>query len=277
MFNVDQAVADWRRQMASGGLRNPALLDELESHLRGEWRGLVAAGTPVDQAFQLAVSRLGSPGHLRTEFNKLANARCWPVTICSWLFVAAIILMAMLFSVRLLAGKLSPLLFVHILSVTAGYGAAFLAGGFSILYVCFRLFHALSSDRQRALARAVLLFSQLSAGLVIAGMALGMFWYHQHFGRYLKGDPKEIGALGVFAWFVVLAALQRGGRVSERVTMLMCIGGNVVVSLAWFGAAILVNSQRMPPYLPLALSVFLGIQLVFLVIGRAPAAEAAES
>src|SRR5580658_7153828 len=110
MFNVDEAMAHWRGQMAAGGVSNPALLNELESHLREDLRALVSAGAPEAQAFQLAVSRLGKAGPLRTEFKKLASARCWPVAIGSWLFVGALVLMAAWMSKALLAGKVGLLL-----------------------------------------------------------------------------------------------------------------------------------------------------------------------
>ena len=34
MFNLEKAIADWRRQMTKGGIRAGEVLDELESHLR---------------------------------------------------------------------------------------------------------------------------------------------------------------------------------------------------------------------------------------------------
>jgi hypothetical protein len=168
---------------------------------------------------------------------------------------------------------------VHIFTITLGYGAGFFAGAFGIFYVCYRLFHALSLDRRQSLHRAVLLFSQLAAGLVIAGFVLAMVWCHQHYGKYFLGDPKEAGGLGVAIWFVVLSVMQRR-RVSERAIMLMCLGGNLMVNLAWFGAGILDASQRMPAgaagYWPLAFAVLLGIQILFLVMGLAPAPEKAD-
>jgi hypothetical protein len=280
MFDLEQAISDWRRQALAAGIKTPALLDELESHLREDIRLLTSAGKSQAQAFQLAVLRLGNPGPLRTEFNKLEHPAWWPVTIGSWLFVGALILMTVLLSRRLFAGKLNLLLLVHILSFTAGYGAAFLAGSFGIFYVCCRLLRALSPSRQQSLGRAVLMLSHLSAGLVITGMVLGMFWSHQHLGRYLTGDIREFGALCVIIWFVALLVMQRYGQMSERTAMLMCIGGNVIVSLAWFGAAILISDpwtrvHGMASYLPLALAVFLGMNLLFLAIGMAPAPEEA--
>src|SRR6266566_9863620 len=84
-------------------------------------------------------------------------------------------------------GKPSLLLIAHILTLTAGYSAAFLTGGFGIYYVCCRWFRALSPARQEALGRAVFSFSQLSVVLVVTGLLLGMFWCEQNRGGYFAG------------------------------------------------------------------------------------------
>jgi hypothetical protein len=111
---------------------------------------------------------------------------------------------------------------------------------------------------------------------VVAGFVLAMVWCHQHYGKYLLGDPKEVGALGVAIWFVVLSFMQRR-RMSERAVMLMCLGGNIIVSLGWFGANFLEASQKMQAgtvgYWPAAFAVFLGMQILFLVMGLATAPE----
>jgi hypothetical protein len=276
MHDVEQKITEWRRQMLAAGIKPPITLDELENHLREDIRAHISAGNSEEQAFHLAVSRVGTPGALRTEFSKLKRPACWPEKIGRWLFAVAVMVMAVELSRRMLAGRLNLLLGVHVFTVTLGYGAAFFAGGFGIFYVCYRLFHALSLDRRQSLLRAVLLFSRLSAGLVIAGFVLGMVWCHQHYGKYLTDDPKEAGALGVVIWFVVLSVMQRR-RMSERAIMLMCLGGNIMVSLAWFGAGILDASRKMQTgtvgYWPVAFAVFLGIQILFLVMGLAPAPE----
>jgi hypothetical protein len=281
MFNLEQSIAEWRRQMLDAGIKTPMTLDELENHLREDIRALQSAGKRADQAFELAVARLGRPDPLRMEFNKVKNTGWWPVTICSWMFLGAMLLFAVWLLERQLAGKLSLLLCVHVLSITAGYGAALLAGGFGMLFVGYRLFHAMTTDRQQSLDRAVLLFSRLSAGLVIVGFVLGMLWCHQHLGSLLMGDAKEVGGACVIIWFIALSVTQRRRLVSERATMLMGIAGNVIVGLAWFGAAIYNDGQRMhvgwSRYLPLGLAVFLGIHVLFLIMGAAPAPAKAES
>ena len=44
MFDLDQAVAQWRQQMSADGIKNSATLDELESHLRDDIEEIVVAG-----------------------------------------------------------------------------------------------------------------------------------------------------------------------------------------------------------------------------------------
>ena len=96
----------------------------------------------------------------------------------------------------------------------------------------------------------------------------------------MGANANEIGAVFVAAWFVTMAVMQRRGSVGERATMLMCIGGNVIVSLAWFGPMLMGPGPRfhgITPYLPLGLSLFAGLHLLFLAIGMAPAPEEARS
>jgi len=81
MFNLDQAIAEWRRQMAAGGIKSSKVLNELEGHLREDIRVLASDGTPEVQAFRLAVSRLGGIDSLSTEFKKLSTTSSMPVKI----------------------------------------------------------------------------------------------------------------------------------------------------------------------------------------------------
>jgi hypothetical protein len=280
MFNLEQTIAEWRRQMLAADIKSPVPLEELESHLRQDIAALVLAGKPEPEAFQLAAARLGSPASVRIEFDKIKGGQIRSVKIGSLLWLSAVIVMAALLARGLFAGRMNPLMFAHILAMTAGYGAAFLIGIFGICSVCWGLFDCLSPIRQRSLGRAIYLFSHVALGLVIVGMMIGLPLSKQLFDRYWRWDPKEIGALCVAVWLIALAAMQRFRRLSDRGLMLMCIGGNVVVSLAWFGASIIDYNQRMQGhgtanYWPLA--VFLGIQLCFLMVGLAPSHEVPES
>jgi hypothetical protein len=280
MFNLEQAIAEWRRQMLAAGLKTGRRLDELESHLREEISALKSAGASESVAFEQAAARLGSPRSVYTEFNKIRVGHIWPVKIGWALWLAATLLAAGWLMRRLLAGRLDLLLGAHALSITAGYVGAMLLGGFGILYVVWGRSGRLSPARRQSLNRAVHRFGPLAAGLVIAGLLLGMLWSRQNWGRYWGWDPKEIGGLCASAWLVALVVMQRYGRLRDRAVMLLGMGGSTVVSLAWFGSNLLDNHWRLRADGSEAgwlLAVLLGIHLVFFVIGIAPTREAAES
>ena len=74
MFNLDKAVAAWRRQMFAAGVKSADVLDELETHLRDEIESQMRSGTDEENAFQVAISRLGEPLPLREEFAKLTKS-----------------------------------------------------------------------------------------------------------------------------------------------------------------------------------------------------------
>jgi len=69
MFNLDQAIANWRRQMLACGFK-PVDVDELESHLRDDLKAQVRSGANEERAFDLAIQRLGAPVELKREFAK---------------------------------------------------------------------------------------------------------------------------------------------------------------------------------------------------------------
>jgi hypothetical protein len=70
MFNLEQAISEWRQQLAAGGIKTPDVLDELESHLREDVDQQVRSGLNRQQAFQDAAQRFGQASVLKAEFRK---------------------------------------------------------------------------------------------------------------------------------------------------------------------------------------------------------------
>jgi len=174
-----------------------------------------------------------------------------------------------------LPGKPSLLLMAHTFCLTAGYAAVFLTGGFGVYYVCCRWFRALSPARQRALNRGAFLISQISGGLVVAALLLGMFWSGRTGGGYFAGGPREVGTLCTTVWLIAFCLIQRFGQVSNRVTMLLCIVGNMIVCLDWFGTGIVAQGNGIASYW--TLDALLGVHLFFLLTGVVPRFETAEA
>jgi hypothetical protein len=70
MFDLDRAIADWRRQMLAAGIKSSESLDELESHLRDDVEGQMRSGLGTEAAFAAARERIGSAKSLKGEFEK---------------------------------------------------------------------------------------------------------------------------------------------------------------------------------------------------------------
>jgi len=76
MFNLDQAISEWRQKMAAGGIKTSVVLDELESHLREDAERLAKSGVlSAEEAFRVAESRIGQSELLRAEFAKIDPLR----------------------------------------------------------------------------------------------------------------------------------------------------------------------------------------------------------
>lgn len=75
MFNLDQAIAEWRRQMVAAGIKIPEALKELETHLRDDVEHQILSGASAEQAFDMAVQQLGNAHTLKAEFAKTAGLK----------------------------------------------------------------------------------------------------------------------------------------------------------------------------------------------------------
>src|SRR5881394_201443 len=71
MPSLDQNIARWRRQMSAGGIKDPRVLDELESHLREDVERRERLGVAKDHALQMAIQQIGQPGALQAEFARI--------------------------------------------------------------------------------------------------------------------------------------------------------------------------------------------------------------
>src|SRR6186997_1660511 len=73
MFNLEQSISEWRGQMLSAGIKNPDIVDELESHLREDLARRGQSGESEEQAFEGAVQGVGQASLLKHEFAKLVK------------------------------------------------------------------------------------------------------------------------------------------------------------------------------------------------------------
>jgi len=70
MFNLEQSIAAWRKEMLAAGIKTPVPLEELESHLREEIEKQIKSGQSPQTAFETAVKTIGRGVELKKEFKK---------------------------------------------------------------------------------------------------------------------------------------------------------------------------------------------------------------
>jgi len=128
----------------------------------------------------------------------------------------------------------------HVVVITIGYSAMFLAGLLAAIYIVRGFFtRSLSPPTARALARMVygiVCFATLAS---FAGTILGGIWADQAWGRFWGWDPKENGALLIVLWNAVILHARWAGAIKERGLMAMALFGNIITSFSWFGVNML--------------------------------------
>jgi hypothetical protein len=80
MFDLENSIADWRKQMLAAGIKTPVPLEELETHLREEIEQQIKAGTSPQQAFEKSVQEMGDAGELKGEFSKACDWHRYKLT-----------------------------------------------------------------------------------------------------------------------------------------------------------------------------------------------------
>jgi len=128
----------------------------------------------------------------------------------------------------------------HVVAITTGYSAMFLAGMLAIIYVVRGVFtRSLKKQTADSLARmtyGVICFATLFS---FVGTVLGGIWADQSWGRFWGWDPKENGAVLIVLWCAITLHARWGGFIRQRGLMIMTLFGNIVTSFSWFGVNML--------------------------------------
>ncbi len=128
----------------------------------------------------------------------------------------------------------------HVVTITIGYSATFLAGFLALIYLGRGLFTR-TLDKPTADALAGMVYGVVCFGTVFSfvGTVLGGIWADQSWGRFWGWDPKENGALIIVLWNAVILHARWGGLVKHPGLMALAIFGNVVTAWSWFGVNML--------------------------------------
>ena len=128
----------------------------------------------------------------------------------------------------------------HVITITLGYSAAFLAGALGSIYLLARLCtSSITPQRERTLGRmtyGVVCFAML---LSFVGTVLGGIWADQSWGRFWGWDPKENGAALVVLMNAIILHARWGGFARVRGIAVLAVAGNIVTAWSWFGTNML--------------------------------------
>lgn len=128
----------------------------------------------------------------------------------------------------------------HVVIVTLGYAATYVAGFLGILYVALGLVtKVITPEMARSLSRAVYGILCFATLFSFVGTVLGGIWADQSWGRFWGWDPKENGALIIVMWNALVLHARWGGLARERGVILLSLVGNIVTSWSWFGTNML--------------------------------------
>ncbi|MCF7687352.1 MAG: cytochrome c biogenesis protein CcsA [Cephaloticoccus sp.] len=162
----------------------------------------------------------------------------------------------------------------HVVTVTVGYSATYLAGFLALIYVLRGVFtKSLDKDTADSLARMVYGIVCFATFFSFIGTVLGGIWADQSWGRFWGWDPKENGALIIVLWNALILHARWGGLVRTRGLMSLAIFGNVVTSWSWFGVNMLGVGLHSYGFMDAAfwwLIMFVATQMAFIGLGSLP-------
>src|SRR5215218_1822131 len=83
MESLELEIAEWRSFVGQAPAVDGRDVEELEAHLRDQIADLNAAGLAADEAFLIAVKRMGSLDDLSREFAREHSGRLWRQLVLS--------------------------------------------------------------------------------------------------------------------------------------------------------------------------------------------------
>jgi ABC-type transport system involved in cytochrome c biogenesis permease subunit len=134
----------------------------------------------------------------------------------------------------------------HVISVSLGYSATFLAGFLGIGIVLLMLTLAVVGPNLPQVRSTIDMLYRICYGVVCFGMffsfvgtVLGGLWGDDSWGRFWGWDPKENGALMIVLWNALLLHAKWDRLVGALGFATLAIAGNIITAWSMFGTNIL--------------------------------------
>jgi len=129
---------------------------------------------------------------------------------------------------------------VHVVTITMGYGACFVAGTLALVYILrgalTRSLDAATAESLSRMVHGTLCFATLFS---LVGTVTGGIWADQAWGRFWGWDPKENGALVIVLWNAAILHVRWAKLAGPRGVMALAVLGNCITAASWFGVNML--------------------------------------
>ena len=132
----------------------------------------------------------------------------------------------------------------HVITITYGYAATYLAGFLGIIALVHRmavgtnnLTTAGSEGKRFQDILYRMTYGVVCFGLFLSfiGTVLGGLWADDSWGRFWGWDPKENGALMIVLWNAIVIHSRWDKQVGQRGFALLAVVGNIITTWSWFG------------------------------------------
>jgi cytochrome c-type biogenesis protein CcsB len=248
-------------------------------------RTLISGRAPVTNMYETVVF-VAWGAVLLALVLELAYGGRWVSTCASGLAVVALILAD---NVPILDGSIAPLvpvlrdnmwLTLHVLTITLGYAAFFLALGIGHLNLGLFFF----APGRAALLKTLSLFLyrslQVGTFLLAVGTLLGGVWASYSWGRFWGWDPKETWALIALLGYLAVLHARLLGWLKDFGMAVGAILGFLLVLMAWYGVNYVLGTGLHSYGFGSGgtgwMVGFLGFELVFIVLALARRARLME-
>ncbi len=162
----------------------------------------------------------------------------------------------------------------HVITVTIGYSATFMAGFLGIAYILGGVYTPwLTPDRAKALFKMI--YGTIAFALLFsfAGTVLGGIWADQSWGRFWGWDPKENGAVLIVLMNALILHARWAGMIRQRGVAVLAVLGNIITAWSWFGTNMLGVGLHSYGFMDSALFwmlMFVASQLAIMAAGLMP-------
>ncbi len=165
----------------------------------------------------------------------------------------------------------------HVIAVTIGYSATFLAGFIGIAFILIGVYtRGLNPQRHKTLGK--MMYGVIAFALLFSfvGTVLGGIWADQSWGRFWGWDPKENGAVLIVLMNALILHARWGGMIKTRGVAVLAVFGNIVTAWSWFGTNMLGVGLHSYGFMDSAVQwmlLFVATQLAIMTAGLIPMAR----